>query len=359
MTKAQAATKREELFKIIEDLVPWENTNNEQVLARARAAIWDSWRETCRLNRGHPQAGELFDPDKLPAFHDPFAGGGALPLGGPATGAGEFRFGLEPSGRDHQQGNDRGAAEILWPGTSRPAASGRQNSLSCMKTGRAREGLQRTSAATVIGCAPKLNFESVISTRQWKSLLRSFRTPATLARIYSPTSARSSLSLLGSGPARFGAQTPSSSNFDVPLASTFSLSSREGKQAYVQPIVDGASYRFTVRLGVADEDIENGTKLARGANFRCVLSGSPIEPKHIYAEARAGRMGARLMAIVAEGTRGRVYLPPTSEHEAAAVQAPPEWRPDVQILITRVGFLRRSMDSRRMAISSPRDSLSC
>ena len=80
MTKVQAAAKREELFKIIEDLVQWENTNNEEVLGRARAAIRESWVETCRLNKGHPQAAELFNPDKLPAFHDTFAGGGALPL---------------------------------------------------------------------------------------------------------------------------------------------------------------------------------------------------------------------------------------------------------------------------------------
>ncbi|HPS32798.1 MAG TPA: hypothetical protein PKW57_04795, partial [Anaerolineaceae bacterium] len=58
----------------------WENTNNEEVLVRARAAIRESWAETCRLNKSHPQAAELFNPDKLPAFHDPFAGGGALPL---------------------------------------------------------------------------------------------------------------------------------------------------------------------------------------------------------------------------------------------------------------------------------------
>ena len=75
MTKAQAAAKREELFNIIEDLVKWENTNNEAVLARARQAIRESWVETCRLNKNHPQAAELFNPDTLPAFHDPFAGG--------------------------------------------------------------------------------------------------------------------------------------------------------------------------------------------------------------------------------------------------------------------------------------------
>ena len=67
-------------FRIIEDLVKWENTTNEEVLQRARDEIWQSWRYTCAANADHPRAKELFDRHKLPAFHDPFAGGGALPL---------------------------------------------------------------------------------------------------------------------------------------------------------------------------------------------------------------------------------------------------------------------------------------
>ena len=59
-------------------------------------------------------------------------------------------------------------------------------------------------------------------------------------------------------------------------------------------------------------------KLSRGANFRCLMSGTPMAGDHIKAEGQAGRMGARLMAIVAEGDRGRVYLPPTPEMEAVA-----------------------------------------
>jgi len=71
-TRAQANAEREKLFDIIRDLVKWENTNNEAVLERAREAIRKSWRETCELSKGKPG----FDPEKLPAFHDPFAGGG-------------------------------------------------------------------------------------------------------------------------------------------------------------------------------------------------------------------------------------------------------------------------------------------
>jgi len=96
VNKEKAAIERERLFKIIEDLVLWENTNNETVLNAAREEIRKSWRETCELNRNHPQAAELFNPDKLPAFHDPFAGGGALPLEAQRLGLEAYASDLNP-----------------------------------------------------------------------------------------------------------------------------------------------------------------------------------------------------------------------------------------------------------------------
>jgi putative DNA methylase len=79
-TEKAQEKERQRLFKIIEDLVKWENTTNEEVLEKARAEIWQSWRRACAENAGHPRAKELFDRNRLPAFDDPFAGGGALPL---------------------------------------------------------------------------------------------------------------------------------------------------------------------------------------------------------------------------------------------------------------------------------------
>ena len=75
-----AELERLRLFAILEELVLWENTTNEEVLKRARTEIWQSWRRACAENAGHPRAAELFDRHALPAFHDPFAGGGSLPL---------------------------------------------------------------------------------------------------------------------------------------------------------------------------------------------------------------------------------------------------------------------------------------
>jgi putative DNA methylase len=94
--KKEAAIERKRLFKIIEDLVLWENTANEDVLELARIEIRRSWREVCELNKDHPQADELFNAEKLPAFHDPFAGGGAIPLEAQRLGLEAYASDLNP-----------------------------------------------------------------------------------------------------------------------------------------------------------------------------------------------------------------------------------------------------------------------
>src|SRR5213596_1305335 len=95
-TEKAQEKERQRLFRIIEDLVEWENTTNEDVLQRAREEIWQSWRRACADNAGHPRSKELFDRHKLPAFHDPFAGGGALPLEAQRLGLEAYASDLNP-----------------------------------------------------------------------------------------------------------------------------------------------------------------------------------------------------------------------------------------------------------------------
>ena len=95
-TEKKQEKERQRLFKIIEDLVLWENTTNETVLQAAREEIWASWRRACAENADHPRAKELFDRKKLPAFHDPFAGGGALPLEAQRLGLESYASDLNP-----------------------------------------------------------------------------------------------------------------------------------------------------------------------------------------------------------------------------------------------------------------------
>src|SRR6202158_6012258 len=90
---------------------------------------------------------------------------------------------------------------------------------------------------------------------------------------------------------------PAFAQVEVPLASTFMLSTKAGKEAYVEPVIKGDDYRFTVKLG------------------------KPISGDYIKAEGQSGRMGARMMAIVVHGEPGRFYLSPTLEIEASARKA--------------------------------------
>src|SRR5207253_1319076 len=87
---------------------------------------------------------------------------------------------------------------------------------------------------------------------------------------------------------------PAFAQVDVPLASTFMLSTKAGREAYVAPVIEGSGYRFSVKAGKPKdaEAAKNGTKLARGANFKCVMSGTPTSGDYIKAEGNAGRMGA-------------------------------------------------------------------
>ncbi|MEO5350318.1 MAG: DUF1156 domain-containing protein [Magnetococcus sp. YQC-3] len=325
VNKEKAAIERERLFKIIEELVLWENTNNEAVLGRAREEIWKSWRETCALNKGHPQAAELFNPEELPAFHDPFAGGGALPLEAQRLGLEAYASDLNPvavtinkamieipprfSGRKPIGPVPKYEKLILsddWPGARGLAEDVRRYG-----------AWMRTEAEKRIGnLYPQIEITADMA-RERQDLQPLIGQKLTVIAWLWVRTVKS--------------PNPAFSHADVPLASTFILSSKVGKEAYVEPVLEGDSYRFTVKMGKPPEWAKNGTKLARGANFQCLLSRTPIDPKFIKAEGIAGRIGQRLMAIVAEGSKSRVYLIPSEEQEAIAHQAQPSWRPETPL----------------------------
>jgi putative DNA methylase len=121
----------------------------------------------------------------------------------------------------------------------------------------------------------------------------------------------------------------------MPLVSKWHLSTKQGKAAWVEPVIDRAAktVRFTVRT---EGEPPDGTVNRRGA--RCIACGTPAPFDHVRAEGKAGRMGAQMMAIVAEGPRGRVYLPPNAEQDAIAAQAKPEWEPTTDLPKQALGF---------------------
>lgn len=327
--KAEAAKERARLFRILEELVQWENTTNERVLEEARTEIRRSWREVCELNRDHPKANEFFNPDKLPGLHDPFAGGGAIPLEAQRLGLEAFASDLNPvavtinkamieipprfAGRnpvgpypkDDAKNSKRVVAEE-WPGTSGIAEDVRRYGAWMREEAFKRIGHLYPEIA--------ITHEMAKERSDLKPLIGENLT--VIAWIWART---------------VKSPNPAFSHVDVPLASTFVLAGKEGKSAYVEPVIEDGQYRFTVKQGKPPKEAEGGTKLARGANFRCLMSGSAIEPKYIYSEAKAQRMGTKLMAIVAESRRGRVYLAPTLELETSALQVMPSWKPGLPL----------------------------
>ena len=326
--------ERDRLFGIIEELVRWENTTNEEVLCRARTEIWQSWRRACAANAGHPRARVLFDRHRLPAFHDPFAGGGALPLEAQRLGLDAHASDLNPVAVLI----NKAMIDIPPKFTGRlpvnPGAT--KNESLIAREWKGAEGLAedvryygqwvRDEAEKRIGHLYP-DVEITPKMVQERPDLRAYkgRKLTVIAWLWART---------------VKSPNPAFADVDVPLASTFMLSTRKGKEAYVEPLIEGRSYRFTIKTGTpADvEAVRAGTKLSQGANFRCLMSGTPIAGRYIQSEGKAGRMSARLMAIVAEGDRERVYLAPIREHEERAATADPEWRPDIEFFQQALGF---------------------
>ena len=347
VNKEKAAIERERLFKIIEDLVLWENTNNEEVLERARAEIRRSWVETCELNKAHPQAAELFSPDKLPAFHDPFAGGGALPLEAQRLGLESYASDLNPVAVTINKAMIEIPPKFAGrpPVGPAPELTGRASREMFTKTWTGAQGLaedvrrygawMRAQAVERIGhlylqitVTPELIADSAYSAcgrGQFDS-----EAPANAGLVGLQMGQK--LTVIAWLWARtVKSPNPAFSHVDVPLVSTFILSSKAGKEAYVHSVVEGDRYRFEVRTGTSPESAKGGTTAGKRAAFICLLSGSPIDYNHIRAEGKAGRMGQRLMAVVAEGARGRIYLSPTEEQVRIAASAQPDWRPEMDL----------------------------
>ena len=411
-TEEAQEKERRRLFRLVERLVKWENTTNEELLQAARDEIRASWRRTCEENAGHPRAGELFDPDRLPAFHDPFAGGGALPLEAQRLGLEAHASDLNPvavlinkamieippkfAGRPPV--NPEARREYLGTRASRsheawgsavgreaggtPAFPGWKGAQGLAEDVRYYGRWMRDEAEKRIGrLYPKVEVTAEMARERPDLEGYVGRKLTVIAWLWART---------------VKSPNPAFRDVDVPLVSTFMLSTKKGKEAYVEPVIEGGGYRFTVKVGAPEPGVSRagipeagiarngvpgsdaskdglpgnagvpppsssflrssrgqaprkresmrsgngvsrddadvlsarGTKLSRGANFRCVMSDTPIAGDYIKAEGKAGRMGARLMAIVAEGDHGRVYLAPTSEHEERAQEAEPEWRPD-------------------------------
>jgi len=299
-TEDAQKAERQRLFRIIEDLVKWENVKDEAVLGAARREI---------------QASAGGEP---PPVLDPFCGGGSIPLEAQRLGLVAYASDLNPvavlitkalidippkfAGRPpvHPRAGQQ-ANHAYWQGAHGLAEDVRQY-------GR----WMRDEAQRRIGhLYPRVQLPPE----------RGGGEATVIAWLWARTVA---------------SPNPACDGAHVPLVRSFALSTRKGKQVWVEPVVDRGSntYRFEIRGGEGAPP--PGTVNRRGAT--CLISGVPIPLDYVRTEGKAGRLGARLMAIVAEGERERVYLPPMQEHQDVARQADPSGVPETDLPRQALGF---------------------
>ncbi len=294
-------TERERLFDIIRELVKWENSNDERVLNQARAEIM-------RSCNGQP-----------PPVYDPFCGGGSIPLEAQ-------RLGLEAHASDLNPVPvliNKALIEIPPRFAGKPPV----NPESRRKLGAS--GSWKGAA----GLAEDIRYYG-----QWMRDEAEKRIGHLYPKVKLPKEH-------GGGEATViawlwartvASPNPAAKGAHVPLVRSFWLSTKAGKKTWVEPVVDQSrmTYRFEVRTGNGEP--RAGTVSRNGGV--CLLTGSPMPLDYVRAEGRAGRLGARLLGIVALGDRRRVYLPPSPEHESLGTESKPLDIPDTDLPDQALGF---------------------
>jgi putative DNA methylase len=283
--EAQDAERRR-LHSLIGELIVWENSRDEELLERARAEIRKS-------NGGI-----------LPSVADPFAGGGSIPLEA-------HRLGLETYAGDlNPVAVLLNAALIDFPARF---------------TGQEPVG-PLVDARTTPWIGSEGLAADVRSYGEWVSAEAFRRIGQHFPTVVAPGGTEHTVI------AWKWARTVKSPNpanpIETPLVNSWWLSKRKGKETFVVPtLIDGE-----VRYRVVQDSAGPAQEGSIGRKGGSVIGDeTPFTLNYVRQEGRAGRIGSHLIAVVAEGSRGRLYLDPTEAHVRAADVPHPEGVPEGDI----------------------------
>ncbi len=289
-TPESQKAERKRLFGIIEKLVQWENSSNEKIFSEALAEIKKSVGED------------------LPAIFDPFAGGGTIPLEAQRLGLKSFAADLNPVAVMINKAMIEIPAQFKDKPPINPPA---KKTIGSESDWHGANGL-----ANDILYYGKILKEKAFD--ELKNLYPEIEGKKVIAWLWTRT-------VKCSNPA---------CSCRMPLVHSFKLSTKQ--KVFARPIVEGNKIRFEISRYENEKNIPEGTVNRNGA--KCLFCGANVPLAHVRAEAKAGRMSAQLMAIVAEGQHGRIYLPPNEEHEKIADIEKPDDYPSGELPEKALGF---------------------
>lgn len=312
----EVEAERRRLHRLIERLVPWEASNDEHILNEARWEIARSvaWgRGEAPPPKDRPEKVLAYLQEKAPPAYDPFSGGASIPLEAQ-------RLGLRAYGSDlNPVAVLIGKALIEIP----PKFAGLppvNHSRDKHKKWKGAQGIAED--VRYYGQWMRDEAEKRIGHLYPKARLPDGSEATVIAWLWART-------VRSPDPAARGAM--------VPLVSSFMLSTKEGKKAWAETVIDPKSpdgWRFEVRTGRLSKDREKELKqgtIGRSNGGTCILSGASMPFSYVREQGQENGLGVRLMAIVAEGNRQRIYLSPSSEHEEIALKARPDWEPEGEL----------------------------
>jgi len=312
-TEEEQNAERQRLFGILEKLVKWENSNDPEILAAAKAEIMKS-------TNNNP-----------PALLDPFAGGGAIPLEAQ-------RLGLEAHAHDlNPVAVMINKAMIEIPPRFTGQAPVNPDARSMLDNASGWVGAK--------GLAEDVRYYG-----EWMKQ-EAFKRIGHLYPKVKDEYGKEHTIIAWIWARTVASPDPIAKGAHVPLVSSLMLSTKKGNKAWVDIVEDDQEkdgWRFEVKTGElsanAEKEKKNGTKAGKAKDFICCLTKSPIQRGYIQEEGKANRLSTRLMAIVALGPHGRIYLSPAQDHEGLALSQ--EEAPSVQE--ARETFLNGSTPTRAM-----------